>query len=121
MWCRLAPTDLNCGSFVNDPYKRRSHFPSFVGAIHESPANFNRAKRTFHLHSQLSTLHAIKNAPQSFLRCVFVFYGLAVAVGSALTSAVGAGVAVGFGVGVGVGVGSGVGSAISNSGILNWR
>ena len=45
---------LECGSFVNDPYKRRSHFPSFVGAIHESPANFNRAKRTLSL---LSTLH----------------------------------------------------------------
>ena len=30
---------LECGSFVNDPYKRRSRFRSFVGAIHESPAN----------------------------------------------------------------------------------
>ena len=53
---------LECGSFVNDPYKRRSHFPSLVGAIHESPG-FNRAKRTFSLHSSLFILHSIKNHP----------------------------------------------------------
>ena len=121
MWCRLTPTILECGSFVNDPYKRRLHFPPFVGAIHESPANSNRAKRTFHLHSPLSTLHTKKTHRSNHCDAFLCFYGFAVAVGSALTSAVGAGVAVGFGVGVGVGVGSGVGSAISNSGILNWR
>ena len=48
---------LECGSFVNDPYKRRSHFPSLVGAIHESPGFKSReALNISTLHSQRSTL-----------------------------------------------------------------